>query len=258
MRMPSLFISHESPYLWDMPSAARFFLSKLAGGLPKPRAILLVSAHWNTQGVVVSSAEQPETIYDFGGFPEHYYKIKYPAAGSRELAERVVELTRRGGVVTNLEDRGLDHAAWVPLGVIYPAADIPIVSLSVQPRLLVRDHIEVGRMLQLLRDEGVMIVGSGTATHNLRAFFGVRPPEIADPPADYARAFADWLKQHIDDIEAISDYRKLAPFAAQNHPTPEHFLPLAVALGAGLPDKAVAIHDSFNFGHFSMLSFRWG
>lgn len=259
MRMPTLFISHESPYLWDTSSPARNFLSSLSASLPRPKAILLVSAHWNTSQPTVSAAEAPETLYDFGGFPDRYSQIKYPATGSKELAARISSLANAAQISVATDDqRGLDHAAWIPLGIIFPRADIPVVSLSVQPRLPVSHHIQIGKMLRPLREEGILIIGSGTATHNLRAFFQDTPPALSAQPAEYAGEFADWLKKHIDSHEAIANYKKIAPFAAQCHPTNEHFLPLAVALGAGAEDKATCIHDSFNFSHFSMLSFRWG
>ena len=260
--MPVLFLSHESPMLWDTPSAARDFLTHLAKdqtlNFPTPKAVLLVSAHWNTAEVAVSSAATPSIIYDFGGFPEHYYTIKYPAPGAPDIAQQVVELGRKLGIAVNVDEkRGLDHAAWIPLGLVFPEANIPIVTLSVQPRASTAHHFNVGKMLASLRDQGVLIIGSGTATHNLGAFFGGTPPLINAPSEAYAKEFIAWIRSNIDQPERIINYRKEAPNAAKTHPTPEHFLPLIVALGAGHPDNVTCIHETYNYGHFAMASFLW-
>ena len=262
MKMPVLFLSHESPMLWDTPSVARDFLIQLAKdqdlNLPIPKAVLLVSAHWNTSEVTVSSAANPQVIYDFGGFPEHYYQIKYPAPGEPEIAKQIAGLGSKHGITVNIDEtRGLDHAAWIPLGLIYPEANIPIVTLSVQPRASTNHHFQVGAMLRSLREQGVLIVGSGTATHNLGAFFGGKPPAINAPSESYAKEFIAWIKDHINEPERMINYRKEAPNAAKTHPTSEHFLPLIVALGAGHPDTGACVHETYNYGHFAMASFMW-
>jgi 4,5-DOPA dioxygenase extradiol len=262
MKMPTLFLSHESPMLWDTKSEARDFLTQItkntAFSIQSPKAILLVSAHWNTPQVTVSSAVNPSVIYDFGGFPEHYYSIKYPAPGSPELAQRIRELGKEAGISVALDStRVLDHAAWIPLGLAFPLATVPIVTMSVQPRLSTAHHFALGTMLAPLRDHGVLIIGSGTATHNIGAFFSGTPPEVDAPSETYAREFISWLRTHINQPEQILNYRKEAPNAAKAHPTAEHFLPLIVAMGAGRPDEATCIHETYNYGHFAMASFLW-
>jgi len=258
-KLPVLFLSHESPRLWDTPSKARDFLAKLGKDLPRPNATVVVSAHWQEREFTVSSAAKPETIYDFGGFGEHYLKISYPAPGSTVLANRLLDEISSQNIQGKLDpNRGFDHAVWIPVGLMYPKAEIPVVSLSIKKRGSAHEHYELGLALKKLRRDNIMILASGTATHNLRAFFTGEEPKLDDYPDASATEFNQWLKDNIHDPQQILEYRKLAPHAATCHPSPDHFMPLIVALGAGSSESVKCIHESFNYSHFAMTSFSWG
>lgn len=232
MLMPVLFLSHGAPSLPTEAGQTGDAWRELAAQLPKPSAILLISAHWEAHIPTVSRAVLPETIHDFSGFPAELYKLRYPAPGAPELADRVAMSLRQAQIeVKQDEARGLDHGAWMPLAIMYPDADIPVTQLSIQSERDPAWHIELGRALRPLREAGVLILCSGAITHNLRAIFS--HPQGAPAP-DWVYQFCNWIADKIaaGDIDALSDYRKLAPYAAQNHPTDEHLLPLFVALGA--------------------------
>ncbi|PSN13635.1 dioxygenase [filamentous cyanobacterium CCT1] len=252
--LPSLFISHGAPDLPLRAGPTQDFLRSLFHVMPKPRAILAVSAHWLTAQPTVSTAAQPQTIYDFGGFSRQLYELTYPAPGSPELAERVVAMLDDAGFEAHRNgDRSFDHGVWTPLILAAPEGSIPVVPLSLQPHESTLHHYQLGKALAPLRDEGVLIVASGAATHNLGYFDG---DYNADPP-DWAMAFDDWLAEAIakNDIQSLLDYRQQAPYAAQNHPTNEHLLPLFVVLGAGGPGQQ--IHRGFTYGAFSMAAYRF-
>jgi 4,5-DOPA dioxygenase extradiol len=255
MLMPAVFVSHGAPTLILEDQPARAFLATLGTILPRPKAIVAVSAHWNTDQPAVSTNARPETIHDFYGFPEALYRLHYDAAGAPELAERVAELT---GAVTDPR-YGLDHGAWVPAMLGWPKADIPIFQLSVQPHRSPADHIALGRKLAPLREEGVLVMGSGSATHNLRRL--MRGQAGAEPaPEAWARQFDDWLAETVEkgDEAALADYRQRAPHAREAHPTDEHFLPLHVAFGAAGPGAhGKALHRSFTLGNLSMASYAF-
>ncbi|WP_300157197.1 class III extradiol ring-cleavage dioxygenase [Solidesulfovibrio sp.] len=254
-RLPSLFVSHGAPTLFLEPQPARAFLQRLGATLPRPEAVLCVSAHWTTARPTVTLAAHPETIHDFSGFPEELYAVRYPAPGAPGLAGRVLSLLEEAGVPASGDAaRGLDHGAWVPLGLMYPEADVPVVQLSVQPGLSPREHLAVGRALAPLAREGVLVLGSGGATHNLR---DVRWDDPDAPPPPYVRAFDDWLKAAVLEgrTEALAAYADQAPYAGRNHPTPEHFLPLFAPLAMG--GTARLAHDSFCLGVLSMAAFLW-
>lgn len=209
------------------------FLEGLAASLPRPKGILVISAHWETDGPAVSLATAPETIYDFYGFPQQLYGLTYPAAGAPSLAQRVADLLEAGGYPVTLdESRGLDHGAWIPLLLAYPDADIPVTQLSVQTAEGPAHHRAVGRLLAPLRDEGILIIGSGSLTHDLSSFRGQAPDA---PVPNWVSDFSDWMAERVTtgDVDVIVDYREKAPHAARNHPTEEHLLPLHVALGSG-------------------------
>ena len=204
----------------------------LAKRLGKPRAILMASAHWETNIPMVTGASAPETIHDFGGFPEELYRIEYAAPGAPALAEQVQLLLRKADICTGIEpNRGLDHGAWSPLLHMYPDADVPVLQLAVQPDRGARHHLAMGRALEPLRDEGVLIIGSGHMTHNLRDFFTQRGQSGT---ANYAHEFRDWVDARIrrNAADELVDWDTQAPSALRAHPSPEHFLPLFVALGA--------------------------
>jgi 4,5-DOPA dioxygenase extradiol len=199
-------------------------------------AVLIASAHWETTLPMTTGSPRPETIHDFGGFPRALYEIRYPAAGAPELAARATALLKDAGITAGIDGcRGLDHGAWVPLRWMYPDAAIPVVQLAVQPGRGPAHHLALGRALAPLRDEGVLVIGSGHTTHNLRDFMVDRQSGAQGEPVPYAAAFAGWVDEHLraHDDEALIAYRERAPQAARAHPTDEHFLPLFVAYGAG-------------------------
>ena len=253
MSMPTIFVSHGSPTLILENLPARAFLASLGKLLPRPTAIIAVSAHWDTDVPAVSLARKPDTIHDFYGFPEALYRLHYDAPGAPELAERVARLTG----AAHDPHRGLDHGAWVPAMLGWPEADIPIFQLSVQPAESPAHHIALGRKLKPLREEGVLVMGSGSATHNLRAL--VRGGGDTEPEP-WAKAFDDWLAETLaeGDEAALADYRRQAPYARENHPTDEHFLPLHVAFGAaGKGAHGRVLHRSFTSGNLSMAAYAF-
>jgi 4,5-DOPA dioxygenase extradiol len=235
-RMPTLFLSHGSPMQAVEPGVAGRAWQALGTRLPRPTAIVIASAHWETTLPMTTGSPQPETIHDFGGFPRALYEIRYPAPGAPALAARAGTLLKEAGITAGVDGtRGLDHGAWVPLRWMYPDASVPVVQLAVQPGRGTAHHLALGRALAPLRDEGVLLIGSGHTTHNLRDFMLDRREGAAGAPAPYAEAFARWVGEHLaaHDDDALVHYREQAPEAARAHPTDEHFLPLFVAYGAG-------------------------
>ena len=231
---PSLFLSHGSPEILISESPARDFLSGLGTTLGKPQAILVISAHWETAEPALNAVEVNATIHDFGGFPEPLYAMQYPAPGSPALAERAAALLRQAGLPVAIDTRrGLDHGAWVPLMLAYPAAGIPVVQLSVQPRLGPAHHLALGRALAPLREDGVLIVGSGSFTHNLHEYFRAAAAGGSEP--EWVSEFAEWFDRALAEnrMDDLLRYREMAPYAERNHPTDEHLLPLYAALGRG-------------------------
>lgn len=237
-----------------LDSPAHRFLLELGKTLPRPRAILVFSAHWESVGgPAISLAEQPETIHDFGGFPAQLYALRYPAPGAPDVAGRAAHLLEQAGFqVKRSTSRGLDHGAWVPLRLMYPDADVPVAQVSVLRGASPAEHEAIGRALASLRDEGVLIIGSGALTHNLYEFRG---QGIDAPVPDWVSAFGTWMMTALRDNrrDALLDYRAQAPFAERNHPTEEHLLPLFVAMGAaGQGAKAQRIHASHEYGVLAM------
>ncbi len=258
--LPTLFVSHGAPTLVTDPVPTRAFLLGLGGALPRPRAILCVSAHWDTSAPRLTAGERPGTMYDFYGFPDELYEMTYPAPGDPALARRTAGLLASAQIPVALDaERGLDHGAWVPLTLMYPQADIPVLQLSIQSHLSPRHHLELGRAIAPLREEGVLIVASGNATHNLREAFS---HSIDEPPVPYAREFADWLTGRIlaGDTDALLDYLEQGPQGPRNHPTADHYLPLLVALGAGMEGNGGTgrlLHDGYTYGVLSMAAYAW-
>lgn len=253
-RLPSLFVSHGSPMLAIEDSPASRFLQELGKSLPRPKAILVASAHWETLGgPAVSLATQPETIHDFGGFPPALYEIQYPAPGATQFADRAAALLEQAGFKTGRSaDRGLDHGAWVPLRLMYPDADIPVAQVSLIRSASPAEHAKLGAALTRLRDEGVLVIGSGSLTHNLYEFFG---NDINAPVPSWVSDFGTWMMTMLRDNQRASllDYRAQAPNAVRNHPTEEHLLPLFVAMGAaGEGARAERIHTSHEHGVLAM------
>jgi 4,5-DOPA dioxygenase extradiol len=238
-RLPTVFLSHGSPMQAVGDSVATDAWAKLGRTLPRPAAVLIASAHWETSVPMLTGNPKPETIHDFGGFPPELYRLRYPAPGAPALAASAVTLLKAAGITAGINGcRGLDHGAWVPLLRMFPHADVPVAQISVQPGLGTAQHIALGRSLAPLADDGVLVIGSGHATHNLRDWMQhARRKE----PLGYAAAFADWLHARLTahDTDALIGYREHGPEAARAHPSEEHFLPLLVAWGAADPDARV-------------------
>lgn len=255
MKLPALFLSHGAPTLAVEQSDATRAWARLAAELPRPKSILAVSAHWDTEAPVAGTVAQPETIHDFHGFPRALYDVRYPAPGAPGLAARAAELLGNSGVATRLDPaRGLDHGAWVPLKWMYPGADIPVAQLSVQSQRGPRHHFAMGEALAPLREEGVLILASGGIVHNLREIHWQ-----AKEPIEWARAFNDWIASRAEAgaVEELLGYREHAPSAIRSHPTPEHMEPFFVALGAGgVPARRLAL--GIELGTLGMDAYVFG
>jgi 4,5-DOPA dioxygenase extradiol len=254
--MPVIFVSHGAPTLALETSAASSFLTTWGEQLPRPKAILAVSAHWETAAPASSVAAAPETIHDFYGFPEALYRLRYPAPGAPGLARRALVLLQAAGF-DGREDagRGLDHGAWNPLYLMYPAADIPVTQLSLQTQRGAEYHWRLGEALAPLRDEGVLIFCSGAMTHNIASFRGHGRDDALEP---WALAFATWGEGAVNrgDRESLINYRRLAPYGVQNHPSEEHYLPLLVAAGAA-GSAGRRVHSSPNYGVLAMDMYQF-
>lgn len=275
LAFPALFLSHGAPNLVLHQTPAHKFLRAYGEALSarhgKPKAIVLMSAHFEADVPSVSADAKPTMIYDFGGFEPELYSWVYPAPGEPELAARVCALLEAAGVKAQaVHGRGFDHGTWVPLSLLFPQAGIPVVQLSVQTGLGAAHHVALGRALAPLRAEGVLVIGSGSYTHNLQAYFRGGYKEDAPVPP-WVAEFGAWVEDKIrqGDVEAIAAYRARAPMARENHPTEEHFLPLPFAMGAGMgvdAGKAMAgetvkgehIHSSHQYGVLMMDAFAFG
>ena len=232
--LPTVFISHGSPMHALEAGVSGKAWAALGARLGRPRALLIASAHWEAEQPTLTGAAYPGTIHDFHGFPQPLYEIRYPVPGAPDIADRARELLQAAGFEAAIDPaRGLDHGAWSPLLYAYPKADVPVVQVSVQTRLGPRHHLQLGKALAPLAPEGVLVIGSGHLTHNLRELRSVRDTGVgrAEP---YVDEFRQWVGERIaaHEHEQLADYRRLAPQGARAHPTEEHFLPLFVALGA--------------------------
>ena len=255
MKPPVLFVGHGSPLNAVSDNAFTRALRRLGRDLPRPRAVLCVSAHWTTEGVRALSAQRPRTIHDFYGFPEELYRIRYPAPGDPGLARRTVQLLEPFGARLS-DDWGLDHGAWGTLLFLLPAADVPVVPLSLDLGRTPEEHFELAKALRPLRDEGVMIVGSGNIVHNLREM-GPR----AAPPPDWASEFDAGVAQALTegDRDRLVRYERSFPgSASRSAPTPEHFLPLLYGTAAADGDPASFPYEGFEHGSVSLRCVRWG
>lgn len=263
-RLPTYFISHGGgPWPWvpEMRATMKALEASLAD-MPRqigvtPKAILMVSGHWEAEGFDVMSSPKPSMVYDYYGFPPHTYSIVYPAPGHPGLAQRTLELIQAAGLPGKLDaERGFDHGTFAPLEAMYPDAGVPVFQVAMQQRLAPQDHVALGRALAPLRDEGVLIVGSGLSYHNLR-YFG--------PPAKGpSMAFDQWLQETLigstpaDRLERLNHWAE-APAARLAHPREDHLIPLMVAVGAAENEKATCVYHEDNIrGGVTASSFRFG
>ncbi|MER6913237.1 class III extradiol ring-cleavage dioxygenase [Streptomyces sp. NPDC000594] len=242
--MPALYLSHGAPPLADDPLWPGQ-LAAWSAALPRPRAVLMVSAHWEEAPLALGATTTVPLVYDFWGFPERYYAVRYGAPGAPWLADAVRKLLRRAGTpVQDVPDRGLDHGAYVPLAEMYPGADVPVLQISL-PTLDPTRLMEIGRRLAPLRDEGVLIVGSGFFTHNLAALRQSGVP-------GWSAEFDDWGRRALAaaDVDALLDFGNTSPAGRLAHPRTEHFAPLFVTLGAAEDelDAGRSVIDGFWMG----------
>jgi 4,5-DOPA dioxygenase extradiol len=256
-KMPALFVSHGAPTFALEPGLAGAQLNALGRALGRPAAIVIVSPHWTTRGVEISSSTHPSTVYDFGGFPEALYKLTYAAPGDPELALRIADLLTQAGIDSKLNSsQGFDHGVWVPLRYLYPDANVPVVQVSMPARLGSDEALALGRALAPLSEGGILVIGSGSLTHNLYEFRRGHADK-----AEYARDFTMWIREAVltDDQERMRRALEVAPHADRAHPTPEHFLPLLVALGAaGRTLPATVLDGGIYHGVLAMESYVFG
>ncbi len=256
-RIPVVFVSHGAPDALLKAKDAVDCWREIGESIPRPSAILVISAHWEESLPTVSLAEKPETIYDFHGFSPELYHIQYRAQGAPALAERTAALIASSGMTPAFHpDRGLDHGAWVPLSAMYPKADVPVTQLSLMRNAGPKAHLELGKALSPLRDEGVLILCTGAITHNFAWLDWNANTDMA--PAPQSEIFSDWVGERIAtrDIQAMLDYRS-APNGAASHPSEEHFMPLFVALGAANDGTAQRHRPRFTYGALSMDAYVW-
>ncbi len=260
--LPTLFISHGSPLHALQESRASAGWRALAARLSRPRAVLMASAHWESAAPQISTAATPATIHDFGGFPEALHRMTYPAPGAPEMARKALALLEDAGIAAQGNpERGLDHGASVPLRYLYPEADVPVAQISVQSHLDAAHHLRLGRALAPLAHEGVLIVGSGHLTHNLREFFPRMALESPQPTERYVTEFSEWMAHTLatGDETALTQWLTRAPNARRAHPTPEHFLPLPFAFGAaGIAPTVERIELGVDAGVLAMDAFLFG
>ena len=252
MRMPAVFLGHGSPMNAVQRNRYTQAWRQLGASLPAPRAVLSISAHWYVPGVAVTAMAEPRTIHDFFGFPRELFDIRYPARGDPKLAARVSQLLAPLPVEPD-QSWGLDHGTWSVLVHIYPEATVPVVQLSIDSRQPAQFHYELGRRLAPLREEGVLILGSGNVVHNLSRV--VWEPDAA--PYDWAVEFAEQVRADIarGEHQPLIDYRGLGAAALAAVPTPEHYLPLLYVLGSQTPGEVVQVPiDGIELGSIGMMS----
>lgn len=257
-RLPTLFLSHGSPMMAVEDSPAGRFLDGLGNQLPWPKAVVVASAHFTSDRPMLGGDPQPRTVHDFRGFPAPLYEIDYPAPGAPDLAEQIAERLAGAGLAPKVRDsHGIDHGVWVPLRRMYPQAEVPVVPLSVMPHGDAAGHYAIGQALAPLRDQGVLVIGSGGFVHNL----GEVDWQARDTPlAPWAAEFAVWMREALarNDIDAVLDWQERAPHARRAHPTVEHLMPLFVALGAAGESPTVRqIHDSHELGTLALDAFAF-
>ena len=257
---PTVFVSHGSPMLMLHNTQARDFLTGFGTTLGRPKAILMCSAHYESTEPTLSADAKPEMIYDFGGFPQALFEMIYAAPGDPELAQRAAQLLSKGGLsATTQTHRGYDHGTWVPLKLMYPDADIPVVQLSVQTGKSAAHHAHMGRLLAPLRNEGVLIMGSGSLTHNLYELMRSRRV-LESPVPEWVSVFGEWAHERTTAgaLDDICNYLERAPYARENHPSAEHYLPLPFAMGAaGEGAKGTRVHTSHEYGVLMMDAYTF-
>jgi 4,5-DOPA dioxygenase extradiol len=255
-KLPALFVGHGNPMNAIRVNAWSRAWSQLGTQLPRPRAVLSVSAHWYVPALAVTAMPQPRTIHDFGGFPRELYAVSYPAPGDAVLARRVQELLAPHSVDLD-QSWGLDHGTWSVLRHMYPEADVPVVQLSIDARQSPQFHYELGARLRPLRDEGVLVLGSGDVVHNL-ALYTWEDPE--QPPYAWAVRFEALVRTWLSKAEdaALIHYEALGQDARLSVPTPEHYLPLLYVAGASVPEEPVSFPvEGFDGGAISMLAVQF-
>ena len=252
--LPGLFISHGSPMLAINPEQVGPALQRLSLNLPKPQAIIVMSAHWESQALEVSTATRPDTWHDFRGFPAELYEIRYPAPGAPELAERILERLNQAGLNAHANSsRPRDHGVWMPLLHMYPDADIPVIEISLPMQMSSDEIYQIGQVLAVFRREQILLIGSGSITHNLSEL-SWNGQHSAVP--EWASTFRNYVvnKLQHSDAEAVLDWQSI-PYVAKNHPTIEHFAPLFFAMGTG--PRFSIVHSSFTMGALGMDIYRF-
>ncbi|AWL29704.1 dioxygenase [Acinetobacter defluvii] len=252
--LPGLFISHGSPMLALDPEQVGPALNRLSLNLPKPQAIVVMSAHWESNALEVSTAIRPETWHDFRGFPPELYEIRYPASGNPELAEEILHLLAEAHLPAHANStRPRDHGVWMPLLHMYPDADIAVVEISLPMHMNADDIYKIGQVLAPLREKQILLIGSGSITHNLRelAWHG-----DASQVPEWASTFRNYVVNKLThhDYDAVLDWSNI-PFVQRNHPTLEHFAPLFFAMGTG--SRFSVVHSSFSMGALGMDIYRF-
>ncbi|MWV42795.1 dioxygenase [Paenibacillus sp. HJL G12] len=251
-----VFLAHGSPFTIFEESDYTQFLKRF-GQENRPRAIVIFSAHFESEITTIAATDDVhEMVYDYYGFPDSFYQVQYPARGSTIVASIVEERLKRHNIPVQQKYRGLDHGVFPIMMHAYPEADVPIVPVSVNPFLPARQQIAIGEALQGLEEEGILVIGSGFVSHNLRAL----DRDKDAPPRDWAVEFKNWIRDKAveRDIESLSQYEVLAPHAALAVPRPEHFVPLLIALGSGTPERNIRVlYDTVEHGTGSTLCFQF-
>ncbi len=258
MSMPAIFLGHGSPMNAIEANEFAPAWRALGESLPPPKAILCISAHWYTRGSGVTAMTKPRTIHDFGGFPQELYEVQYPALGDLDLAKRTRHLLASKAEITLDQSWGLDHGTWSLLVHLFPKVDIPVVQLSIDATLDHKDHLELGKMISDLREEGYLVLGSGNVVHNLRASFA---SQDATDGFDWAKRFDLEVKKRIEnrDFLNLAEYEQIGDEAKLAVPTPEHYLPLLYILGTAGPEEELSyVVEGYQWGGISMLGVRVG
>lgn len=252
--LPGLFISHGSPMLAINPEQVGPALERLSLNLPKPEAIIVMSAHWESNALEVSTGIRPDTWHDFRGFPPELYEIRYPAPGQPDLAEDILQLLAEAGFSAHANStRPRDHGVWMPLLHMYPEADIPVVEIALPMHLSSKEIYAIGQALAPLREKQILLIGSGSITHNLRELSWDRQPA---PVPEWASTFRNYVTGKLahNDFDAVLDWQSI-PYVERNHPSLEHFAPLFFSMGTG--PRFNIVHSSFSMGSLGMDIYRF-